>query len=527
MRKPLGPGWGTLVALTLVVGVLIGGGVGSPCVPRSFGYDSNVCVCNATYCDELPPVRAVAQGKAVVFTSSRAGLRMRREELDVVKEDRSTSNQVLTVKRLEKYQTVLGFGGAFTDAAGINVLSLPQEAQDRLLRSYFSEDGLEYNLGRVPIGGCDFSTREYTYADSSTADPKLTKFALQPDDYDFKIAMIHRAQAMMPASSGDLRLFGAIWSPPAWMKTSGKISGFGFLKKEYYQAYSDYFIKFLEAYDKNNVTLYAVSTGNEPLNGIFPFKNFNALGWWPITMHTWIKEHFGPTIRGSRFKDIKIVGCDDQRILLPWLLEEALSDKATTDYIDIIGYHWYLNFITPASILDKVHSTWPDKPIVNTEACNGDKPWDFHRVQLGSWTRGEYYLGDIVSVMNHWTTGWIDWNLALNTQGGPTWSKNWVDSPIIVDAEAGEFYRNPTFYALAHVAKFVPRGSVRIGLSSEGGPWFAGKVSYVAFQRPDNGITVVLINKHSGEHSVTIRDTERGDIVLDVPARSFVTTVYW
>lgn len=117
-------------------------------------------------------------------------------------------------------------------------------------------------------------------------------------------------------------------------------------------------------------------------------------------------------------------------------------------------------------------------------------------MQLGSWERGEYYLEDIVQVMNHWTAGWIDWNLALNLQGGPTWAKNWVDSPIIVDASKGEFYLNPTFYALAHVSKFVRRDSVRVGLDHHGGGLLEAKVDSIAFERPDGGLVVILVNKY-------------------------------
>lgn len=34
-----------------------------------------------------------------------------------------------------------GFGGAFTDAAGINILSLDEEAAENLLKSYYSPQG--------------------------------------------------------------------------------------------------------------------------------------------------------------------------------------------------------------------------------------------------------------------------------------------------------------------------------------------------------------------------------------------------
>lgn len=52
--------------------------------------------------------------------------------------------------------------------------------------------------------------------------------------------------------------------------------------------------------------------------------------------------------------------------------------------------------------------------------------------------------------LEHWVTGWTDWNLALNMEGGPNWVHNNVDSPVIVNAEKDEFYKQPMFYAMGH-----------------------------------------------------------------------------
>lgn len=91
----------------------------------------------------------------------------------------------VTVDRSKTHQTILGWGGAFTDAAGINIARLPEPAQEKLLQAYFSTDGAEYNLGRVPIGGTDFSVRGYTYADDSEG--TLDGFSLQEEDYSYKV----------------------------------------------------------------------------------------------------------------------------------------------------------------------------------------------------------------------------------------------------------------------------------------------------------------------------------------------------
>ncbi|KAH7962696.1 hypothetical protein HPB52_017539 [Rhipicephalus sanguineus] len=100
-------------------------------------------------------------------------------------------------------------------------------------------------------------------------------------------------------------------------------------------------------------------------------------------------------------------------------------------------------------VLDKVHKSYPDKFILPSEACTGYSMKE-RGVKLGNWERAEEYASDILQDLNHWASGWTDWNLALDTGGGPTWVKNFVDSPIIVNATAEEFYKQPMYYALGH-----------------------------------------------------------------------------
>jgi glucosylceramidase len=96
-----------------------------------------------------------------------------------------------------------------------------------------------------------------------------------------------------------------------------------------------------------------------------------------------------------------------------------------------------------------------------------------------------------VQDLNHWVTGWIDWNLALNPQGGPSWARNYIDSAIIVNVTANEFYKQPMFYALGHFSKFLPEDCVRIGLQ----PQEEKGVSALAFQTPDSAVVIILYNR--------------------------------
>ncbi|NWI17884.1 GLCM Glucosylceramidase, partial [Crypturellus soui] len=91
----------------------------------------------------------------------------------------------LILDTTRRYQTVKGFGGSVTDSAAINILSLSRGAQEQLIRSYFSDEGIEYNLVRVPMASTDFSVRLYTYADAE-GDFELKSFNLSEEDTRMK-----------------------------------------------------------------------------------------------------------------------------------------------------------------------------------------------------------------------------------------------------------------------------------------------------------------------------------------------------
>lgn len=93
--------------------------------------------------------------------------------------------------------------------------------------------------------------------------------------------------------------------------------------------------------------------------------------------------------------------------------------------------------------------------------------------------------------LNNWVSGWVDWNLVLDEHGGPNWADNFVDSPIIANATANEFYKQPMYYAMGHVSKYIPEGSRRIGLQMHS----QSAVEATAFLRPDAMITVVILNR--------------------------------
>ncbi|XP_037503564.2 lysosomal acid glucosylceramidase-like, partial [Rhipicephalus sanguineus] len=437
--------------------------VPAQCQPRDYGRGSIVCVCNATYCDFIGDIGLLPSGAALAFESSKAGHRFTKTTLPFgeksveheIQRNISTENGalLLVVDSSRKYQKVFGFGGAFTDAAGINIKSLPTNMQDDILKSYYTKQGLAYTIGRIPMASCDFSVRKYTY-DDTPGDFELKNFTIAPEDFYLKIPYI---KAAMSISSEPIWFFGSSWSSPSWMKTSNTVVGRGTLKGEpggpYYKAWAKYYVRFVQEYERHGIPIWGLTAENEPTMGFLPGFPGQALGFTPKTQRDFVKLDLGPALdeAGYGADKLQLMIFDDNRIFLPHWADVVLGDPEAAKYVHGVAVHWYTdNFIGPW-VLDKVHQAFPDKFILATEACAGFGPIVKDRVILGSWERAERYASDILQDLNHWASGWTDWNIALDTEGGPNWLRNFADSPVIVNATAREFYKQPTYYALAHV----------------------------------------------------------------------------
>ncbi|KAG8230905.1 hypothetical protein J437_LFUL002937 [Ladona fulva] len=498
------------------------------CVSRYYGDDSIVCVCNATYCDTLEAPQKGPIGAYALYSSSKDGLRFRHSTgnfSSTPSKESKAGTIVFTVDRTIRYQKVIGFGGAMTDAAGINIASLSEGAQDLLLRSYFSEEGLEFNVVRIPMGGSDFSTRPYSYDDESM-DVNLTHFKLAKEDTKYKIPFLERLIKMSPK---EILLFGSVWSAPKWMKTNGDFIGKGRLKDEYYQLWADYFIKFLNEYESRGFKFWGITTQNEPTDGNLPNFSFNCMGWTADQTRKWVAENLGPTLHANGYEDLQLLVMDDSRFSLPSWPNTLFADDLVKKYATGIAVHWYVDFVLGPRVLNETHYLHPDKFLMYTEACNGDLPGE-HNVLLGSWLRGEKYAHSVIETMNNWVTGWVDWNFALDLTGGPNWAKNNVDAAVIVNASADEFYKQPMFYALGHFAKFVPNGSQRVDLRGEEKVENAkatGDVEGIAFVTEENSTVVVLLNRGAEDATAVISDPERGELTENLPANSINTFVYY
>ncbi|XP_073464899.1 lysosomal acid glucosylceramidase isoform X3 [Aquarana catesbeiana] len=494
----------------------------NPCVQVNFGQSSFVCQCNATYCDGLDAIDLPVLGTYSVYESSQAGKRLERSTGPIIQNHSAPADLVLTLNDKKKFQVMKGFGGAVTDSAAMNILALSGATQDKLLRSYFSEEGIGYNILRVPMASCDFSTRIYTYLDKE-GDFSLESFNLQVEDIKLKIPIIHKAKSL---SKRPISLFGSPWTAPPWMKTNGDIRGKGTLKgspgDQYYKTWANYFIRFLDEYAKHNLTFWAVTVENEPTAGMLDGYPFQCLGFTPEHMRDFIAKDLGPAFANSSHRDVQIMIIDDDRILLPYWAEVILSDLEAARYVHGIALHWYLDGIIPADVtLGHTHDLYPEYFLFASEACAGFMPWD-KGVHLGSWERGNLYSHRIIEDLSYYVTGWTDWNLALDSSGGPTWVGNFVDSPVIVDVKKDVFYKQPTFYHMAHFSKFIPAGSQRVGLDVN----HKSQLETIAFLCPEGSAIVVILNRNSEDVKFRIWDPAVGTIDANSPANS-IRTYLW
>ncbi|XP_005104817.1 lysosomal acid glucosylceramidase [Aplysia californica] len=490
------------------------------CSLRSVSFEHKVCVCNSSYCDTTPTVEPVPKGQYIVFTTSRNGLRLDKKVLKAVNVSKSAVFKIDTKTRRQK---IIGFGGAFTDAAGINIASLPSDAQKKLISSYFAKDGIEYTVGRVPMASCDFSTHPYSY-DDVAGDLTLSKFALAPEDLKYKIPFIQQAKTLSP---NPIRMFASPWSAPAWMKTNDNMTGKGSLIGEpggqYYKAWALYYVKFLQFYQQHNISFWGLTTQNEPIDGLQQNFPFQALGFTPETQRDFVKLDLGPALHTAGFGNVSLMMLDDQRLLILDWTKVVLSDPEASQYLSGVAVHWYSDFLVPSDVLTKTHTNFPDKFIFASEACEGSMPWQKH-VELGSWERAASYTKDIITDLNNWVTGWTDWNIALDMTGGPNWVSNFVDSPIIVNAEKKEFYKQPMFYALGHFSKFLRPGSVWVKVeSSESIPG----IEITAFYRPDNSLAVVIHNLGIDTVELTLTDDGSAFYPVTSPGYSIQTVLWW
>lgn len=410
---------------------------------------------------------------------------MKKEEITSVLEDDGIESQVINIVPEVKYQTIEGFGGAFTEAASTTLDKLSKENREKILKLYFSEeDGIGYNIGRVHMNSCDFSEGNYSCVEEN--DNTLQTFQIDRDKKSL-LPMIKEANKY-----GKIDLLMSPWSPPAYMKTNNQMNHGGKLKAEYRELWSQYFVKFIEAYQKEGVAIWGVTVQNEP----------KAIQTWDSCVYTaeeerdFVKKYLGPKMNQL---GVKLMFWDHNKERVMDRASVMLSDKDAEQYVYGLAFHWYSG--DHFEQLDMFHKMYPDKKLIFSEGC-----YEYSLGEPDAAKIGEKYAHDMIGNFNNYCNMFCDWNLILNAQGGPNHVGNYCDAPIMADTEKDIVYVRDSYYYIGHFSKYIKKGAKRIGSSK-----WSKDLEVVAFQNPDNSIVCIVLN--STDNDVEFRFRLRGKLI--------------
>lgn len=252
---------------------------------------------------------------------------------------------MIRVNPQQKFQSIVGFGGAFTEASAVNFFLLPKDLQNKVLEMYFGNKGNRYTLGRIHINSCDFSLGSYSF-DNAPEDFDLQYFDSKVTHDD--IFVIPFIQAAMAKSSQKIKLMASPWSPPAWMKKPDdkgeqKMTGSALPNglrdaPEVKQAWARYISKFISAYYTKGVPIWSVTPQNEPE---FPAP-WDACAYTKEFEDDFIQHYLGPVLR-EEHPDLLILGFDHNKDhLVAWtkeLMKPREDGSSRYKYIDGMAFH--------------------------------------------------------------------------------------------------------------------------------------------------------------------------------------------
>ncbi|WP_158837273.1 glycoside hydrolase family 30 protein [Polaribacter sp. L3A8] len=462
-----------------------------------------------------------------VYETSEAGNKL--TPISTFTSDENAS--IITLNPKETFQTITGFGGAFTESSAYLLNKLSKKNRDTILQAYFAEDGANYSLTRTHMNSCDFSLNQYSYSPVAE-DMELEHFTIK-EDMDDLIPMIKDA---MKVSKDGFKIFASPWTAAPWMKDNKKWVG-GKLLPKYYDTWALFFSKYADAYKEQGIDIWGFTVENEPHgNG----NNWESMHYSPEEMTEFVQHHLGPKLEADGKGDLKILGYDQNREGLKEWVDVMFKDKASSKYYDGTAIHWYEStYEVFPEALQYAHNKAPNKYLIETEGCIDsqvpvwqDDAW-YWKKEATDWgwdwapekdkhLHPKYapvnrYARDIIGCLNNWVDGWVDWNMVLDTKGGPNWFENWCVAPVIVDTATDAVYFTPLYYTMAHFSKYIRPEAKVIGLENSD-----KELQVTAAQNTDGSIAVVVFNEGKTKKSFKLLLAEK-ETLINIDAQALQT----
>lgn len=387
----------------------------------------------------------------------------------------------IEVDKTRKMQQIDGFGFCLTDGSAYLINRMAEEDKSKLLNELFSTEGNSIGISylRISIGASDLSSHVYSYDDlpEGETDTDLSKFSIVEIKKDL-IPVLKMILKINPS----IKILGSPWSAPVWMKDNSSSKG-GSLQPKYYDAYANYFVKYIHAMKDEGINIDAITPQNEPLNP----KNNPSMYMSAEEERDFIKNSLGPAFHKAEIST-KIF-CYDHNADEPQYPLIILQDAGARKYVDGSAFHLYAGNI---SALTKVHDAFPEKNIYFTEQYTGsgssfaeDLSWAIQNLIIGA-TR-------------NWSKNVLEWNLASDPDLNPHTDGGCNTCLGAVTIDGNHVTRNQSYYIIAHASKFVRPESFRIQSSEISG------LPNVAFVTPKGKKVLIVINTTGKEQSFNIK----------------------
>jgi glucosylceramidase len=446
-------------------------------------------VCGATLLAPTGSLSAADIVQAWVTTPDKSKLLARGSDPKVGTEGAGANRIDIDAER--RYQEIVGFGAAVTDAsAWLIQTKLNRRQRAALLQELFGRDrgGLGLSLTRISIGASDFSRSHYSLDDppDGTPDPNLTHFSIEPHRGEL-LPVLRAALAI----NSRLRIIASPWSPPGWMKDSGRMIG-GRLIESAQPAFARYLVRFVDAYAAEGMPLFALTLQNEPN---FEPPDYPGMKLEPHERARIIGEFLGPMLAQRRAPPV-ILDWDHN-----WDHPESplavLADPQAAKFVAGVAWHCYEGDVAAQT---PVHDAHPDKDAYLTECSGGE--WEPRWEPSLRWFMRNLIIGST----RGWSRGVVLWNLALDEQHGPR-AGGCADcrGVVTINSTTGMITRNVEYYVLAHASRFVRPGARRID-STTG----VDGLESVAFRNADdNSVVVIVLNDAQEQRQFSVHHQGR------------------
>jgi glucosylceramidase len=492
-----------------------------------------------------------------VLLTSEAGDRLARKNNITFKPGVADAENVIRVRPDIVKQTLTGIGTSFTESSAFVLAHLDQEKRSEVMNNIYGEQGANFSLARTPIGATDFSIEgRYSYADVKD-DAALKHFSIAVDSDGFSVdryagikdenfdllPMVKQAiEIKKSQQDSELRIIASAWTAPPWMKDiedwyqpgsaeNNYYGTGGSLKPEHTETFADYIVKYLESYKKEAVDIWGLTPVNEPLGNSGQWESMHFT---PESQRDFIKNYLGPKLHDSGNENIALFMLDHSRAHLEQWADVMYAEPETAKYVNGAAVHWYgSTFKVYEDVFDRVHEKYPEFSIIHTEGCiddlgkeapggvldpdgyqesgwfdNDDFWWNDNASDWAysvTWegvnaadhpiyTPVHRYARNIIVSLNHWVSGWIDWNIVLDDRGGPNHVGNYCGAPIMIDVASATVYYTPIFYVLAQFSKTIRPGDQAVQTDRYPGKLDTDAIHASASINDEGLLTVQVLN---------------------------------